>query len=177
MGKEGVNKADICTAEIYSKPPRVSPKNKATEQKWWKMYEDYAINHYTQREIAEKYGMCRANVHQIIKWCVFEVDTGDYDEYYKVTDEKLTHKLRRLEDMLKQKKPRLRVSDKLFIEAEHRRTLMFQARIRKVLNSNSGINVIVPMGANVPVKDAPDHRTGAKVVDVEAEEVESDTAV
>ena len=172
----GGSRADNLSPDKYRSKDIIKVANKSTQDKYMKIYADYVENNLTEQEVADKYDLVRPWVSKIIKWVVFETDMFEPDDHMKITDDKLTIKLKRLQELLnecvykdKKNQEHVDVYKKLAVESEIRRTIKLQAQVRKVLGK-AQLNIIMPQSGHVPMKNAPSFREGAKTIEVDNEE-------
>lgn len=161
------NRSDFLCKSSYRGSRLLKPKSRKIKEKYFEIYQNYILTHSTEKQLAEKYNLGLAHISAIIKWCVHQVDTGDPDVYFKAMDDTISHKLQELE--LKLRDDSLTHKEWLMTQAEIRRTLKFQAQIRKVLGQDS----FQPMQATqVNITSNVPHRVGIDnkdTIDVENE--------
>jgi len=163
------NRSDYLTKDSYRSGKLLNPKSRKIKEKYFEIYETYVLTHATEKQLADKYSLGLSHISAIIKWCVHQMDTGDPSDHFRVMDDKISAKLQGLErELLKQD---LTHKEILMTYAEIRRTLKFQAQIRKILGNDAippGVAVQVNMTSNVP------HRTGTKSVQAEVINAENE---
>jgi len=73
----GQNKLKIISSDKYHSETTLDPKDKGTQELYFKIYEEYVLTHSSEKALAEKYGYSISHISRIIKWVVMQL--GDPD--------------------------------------------------------------------------------------------------
>ena len=147
--------------EGKSSSTNLSPKNPATIQLYFDIYQDYCTTHKTMAQLAVKYKRHPDHIGRVIKWVSIETDDGDRSVYTKATTDKLSFILQDLErelmkfddekgDFFKLKtKEKIQLS--LKVRQEIRLTIKLMAQARQILSpdriiaaGNQNVQINIP---------------------------------
>jgi len=119
------------TKQKYNSDRILTPKDQATKDFYFKIYEEYIMGHITEKQLGEKYNKNFATVSRIIKWVTFQIGEPDPDVQIRSLIDSL--KLRQQEiDMEIQKAET--VEDKVKLWRELREIDTLSARVQGLLS-------------------------------------------
>jgi len=136
----------------YTSPPRIQPKDKATQELYYQIYQDYTMMHMTEKQITDKYGYSDiSTVSHIIKWVVFQIDELDSNSNVQIMIDKSKMRQQEIEACLMDIKS---AKVKVQLWGELRRIDMFIAKLQGLMSNalvdiDNSKNIIVMNNPNL----------------------------
>lgn len=126
----------IVSADKYKTPSRLNPKDSATRDKYYEIYQKYTMIHMTEKQLAEEYDVRPSYISEIIKHVTLEIGDYDSDVQLQVLIDKSKIRQQEIERMIQSVRSE-KVAATLI--AELRKIDMFIAKLMGLL-SNSFID-------------------------------------
>ena len=109
------------------------PSTKEVRNRYFKIYEDYTLNHLTEKQLAEKYEYSPEYICRVIKWVVFQLGEIDTDSELKTIIDSNRVRQQEIEFAIQEAKS---ITDKVQLWQELRRIDTFVAKLRGLLSNS-----------------------------------------